>query len=140
MSNIRPYTTGFTTSNDGTTIGYRQFGRGRGLILVHGGMQGSQNFTRLAIALSDAFTVYVPDRRGRGVSGPHGENYCLEKECQGIQALLAQTDAQNLFGLSSGAIICSLTALTAPSVQRIALYEPSVVHKPSLANLLAGPL
>jgi pimeloyl-ACP methyl ester carboxylesterase len=124
MSNIRPYTAGFTTSNDGTTIGYRQFGRGPGLILVHGGMQGSQNFTRLAIALSDAFTVYVPDRRGRGLSGPHGENYCLEKECEDIQALIAQTGAQNLFGLSSGAIICLQTALTTPSVQRIALYEP----------------
>ena len=82
MSNTRPYTTRFTKSRGGTTIGYCQFGSGPDLILVHGGMQSSQNFTRLAIALSDAFTVYVPDRRGRGLSGPHGESYGLERECE----------------------------------------------------------
>ncbi|MEU1641010.1 alpha/beta hydrolase, partial [Nonomuraea sp. NPDC005701] len=56
-------------SADGTTIGYRRSGRGPGLILVHGGMQASQHFTKLAAALSTEFTVYVPDRRGRGLSG-----------------------------------------------------------------------
>ena len=62
MSSTRPYTTGFATSKDGTRIGYRQFGRGPSLILVHGGMQASQNFTKLAIALSDAFNSGQPER------------------------------------------------------------------------------
>lgn len=31
-----PYTTDFVTSKDGTTIGYRQMGRGPGLVLVRG--------------------------------------------------------------------------------------------------------
>jgi pimeloyl-ACP methyl ester carboxylesterase len=124
MSNTRSYTTGFTTSKDGTTIGYRKFGNGPGLILVHGGLQSSLNFTRLALALSDAFSVYAPDRRGRGLSGLHGPSYGLERECEDIEALIAQTGAQNLFGLSSGAIVLTQTALTTPSIQRIALYEP----------------
>jgi pimeloyl-ACP methyl ester carboxylesterase len=96
MSNARPYTTGSTTSKDGTTIGYRKFGNGPGLILVHGGLQSSQSFTRLALALSDAFSVYVPDRRGRGLGGPHGRSYGLERECEDIQSLIAQTGSQNL--------------------------------------------
>ena len=124
MPNKRPYTTGFTNSKDGTTIGYRQFGRGPGLILAHGGMQGSQNFTKLATALSDVFTLYVPDRRGRGLSGPHGESYNLAKECEDIEAIVAKTGAQNLFGLSSGAIVSLQTSLTTPSIKRVALYEP----------------
>ena len=77
MITERTFTTCSVTSRDGTTIGYRQVGSGPGLILLHGGMQSSRSFTNLAAALSDAFTVYVPDRRGRGLSGPHGENYGL---------------------------------------------------------------
>jgi len=71
-----PYRTDSVTS-DGTTIGYRQIGSGPGLILLHGGMQASQHYMRLATALSDAFTVYVPDRRGRGLSGPYGDQYAI---------------------------------------------------------------
>jgi pimeloyl-ACP methyl ester carboxylesterase len=124
MNNPRPVTMGFVTSKDGTTINFRQLGAGPGLVLLHGGMQASQNFTRLALELSDAFTVYVPDRRGRGLSGPHGNGYNLGKECEDVAALLAATGAWNLFGLSSGAIITLQTALTLPSIRKIALYEP----------------
>jgi pimeloyl-ACP methyl ester carboxylesterase len=52
-------------------------GRGPGVVLVHGGMQAAQNFTKLATVLADTFTVYVPDRRGRGLSGPFGDRYGL---------------------------------------------------------------
>jgi pimeloyl-ACP methyl ester carboxylesterase len=57
------YQRGFATSSDGTIIGYRQLGHGPALILVHGGMKSSQDFMQIAAALSDAFTVYLPDRR-----------------------------------------------------------------------------
>jgi hypothetical protein len=45
--------TGSVTSRDSTTIGYRQFGEGPGIIVVHGGVQAAHNFTKLAEALSD---------------------------------------------------------------------------------------
>jgi pimeloyl-ACP methyl ester carboxylesterase len=80
QGSARPYTLGSVVSRDGTTIGYRQFGSGPGIIAVHGGAQAAQNFTKLASALSDAFTVYVPDRRGRGRSGPPGDQYSLRAE------------------------------------------------------------
>jgi pimeloyl-ACP methyl ester carboxylesterase len=69
------YTTGSVTSKDGTIIGYRQLGSGPGIILVHGAVSSSQLFMKLGAALSDAFTVYIPDRRSRGLSGLFGDNY-----------------------------------------------------------------
>jgi pimeloyl-ACP methyl ester carboxylesterase len=123
-SRISSFILDHVTSADGTIIGYRQIGSGPGLILVHGGMMSSQNFTKLAQGLSDTFTVYVPDRRGRGLSGPHGNDYCLARESEDIQALINQTGAQNIFGLSSGAIISLQAALDAASIQKVALYEP----------------
>ena len=42
------YSTGSVTSADGTRIGYRQVGRGPGLVLVHGGGQAAQNLMQLA--------------------------------------------------------------------------------------------
>ncbi|HVB71957.1 MAG TPA: alpha/beta hydrolase [Ktedonobacteraceae bacterium] len=77
------YTTGSVTSA-GTTIGYPQIGSGPGLLFLHGGLQASQHYMRLATALSDAFTVYVPDRRGRGLSGPPGDQYSMAKGCKDV--------------------------------------------------------
>src|SRR3982751_3826500 len=107
--NTSTYTTHTATSADGTTIGYRQLGNGPGLILVHGGMMGSQNLMKLGQALANAFTVYVPDRRGRGLSGPAGD-YSLAKESQDMRAVIKATGATNVFGLSSGAIVTLQTA------------------------------
>jgi pimeloyl-ACP methyl ester carboxylesterase len=111
-------------SADGTTIGYRQLGRGAGVILMHGGMETSQDFMTLAAALSDAFTVYVVDRRGRGPSGPHGDGYSVDKEVDDVQAIVAATGARYIFGLSSGALVTLRAALATPALERIALYEP----------------
>src|SRR5437588_11902713 len=82
------YITDFVTSQDGTTIGYRQLGHGPGVVLVQGAMGSAQNFMQLTRALADAFTVYVPDRRGRGISGPYGEDYSIQKEVEDLDALL----------------------------------------------------
>ncbi|NUP02896.1 MAG: alpha/beta hydrolase, partial [Nonomuraea sp.] len=111
-------------SADGTTIGYRSSGHGPALILLHGAMLASQHFTKLAAALSADFTVHVPDRRGRGLSGPHGAGFSVEREVEDLQALVAATGASRVFGLSSGALVLLRTALVTPSLDRIALYEP----------------
>jgi pimeloyl-ACP methyl ester carboxylesterase len=119
------YSTGKVRSADGTTIGYRQFGRaGRSLILVHGGMMAAQNFSGLAAALSDRFCVLVPDRRGRGTSGPFGGDYRVQRECEDIRALAAHSGADGVFGLSSGALIALEAALRLPEIRRVAAYEP----------------
>ena len=102
-------------------------GEGPGLILVHGGIQASQNFMALGKALADEFTVYIPDRRGRGLSGPFGDDYSLMADAEDMQALVHQTKAQNIFGLSSGAIITLQTAILEPALKKVALYEPPIL-------------
>ncbi|MGD1035296.1 MAG: alpha/beta hydrolase [Candidatus Dormibacteria bacterium] len=118
------YTKDSVRSADGTTIGYRQFGQGPGVILVHGGMQASQDFVKLATELSDQFTIFVPDRRGRGMSGPFGDSYSVIRECEDVGALAEKSGAERIFGLSSGAIIALRASLTVPGLRQVALYEP----------------
>jgi pimeloyl-ACP methyl ester carboxylesterase len=74
------YTTGSVTSRDGTLIGFREMGHGPGVVLVHGTASSGHNHLELAEALADAFTVIVPDRRGRGLSGRYGENDGIQEE------------------------------------------------------------
>src|SRR5674536_89891 len=95
------YSPSSVTSRDGTTIGYRQLGDGPGIVLLHGGANASQNYMKLGALLSEAFTVYIPDRRGRGLSGPFGDNYSIQKEVEDLDAILKKTDAHNVFGLLS---------------------------------------
>lgn len=119
-----PPLAGSVRSADGTTIGYRRAGDGPAVVLVHGGGQASQNLMTLARALSDRFTVYVPDRRGRGMSGPYSKDHGVRKEVEDLEALLDQTHAHNVFGLSVGAVIAIEAARTLPAITRLALYEP----------------
>ena len=119
-------------SKDGTIIGYRQLGSGPGLILMHGGMAASQHFMKLGEALSDDFTVYIPDRRGRGLSGPFGDEYSIRKEVEDLDAILNKTDAHYVFGLSSGALITLEAALNLPAIHKIVLYEPPLYIDHSL--------
>jgi pimeloyl-ACP methyl ester carboxylesterase len=120
-------------SADGTAIGYRQAGTGPAVVLLHGAGQTSADLTRLAHALSGAFTVYAPDRRGRGRSGPVGEYRGLSTEIEDLSALLDTSGASRVFGLSSGAVIAIEAALVRPDITKLALYEPpltfdGVVH------------
>ncbi len=124
---------GEVRSADGTAIGYQRAGTGPAVILLHGAGQSSANLTRLAGALSEAFTVYVPDRRGRGRSGQYGDFRGLGTEIEDLSALLDACGASRLFGLSSGAVIAIEAALVRPDITRLALYEPpltfdGVVH------------
>jgi len=119
-----PYATGFVTSKDGTMIGYRQLGRGPGLVLVQGTMGTAYHFMQLAEALADTFTIYIPDRRGRGISGSGSADYNIQKEVEDLNALLTKTGTHYVFGLSSGAIISLKATLTLPSIHKLAIFEP----------------
>src|SRR5262249_50790787 len=133
-SRIRSMSTSYAKhsvkAKDGTNIGYRRLGDGPGLILLHGGMKSSQDFMRLGEALSDTFTVYLPDRRGRGLSGPPGDHFGVLREVEDVQAVIAKTGAHNLFGLSSGALVALKTAVTTAPTQRPAASD----GQPSIAR------
>ena len=112
------------TSADGTSIGYRRLGSGPALLLLHGGMMAAQNFMRLGKTLANDFTVAIPDRRGRGASGAFGSGYGLQSEVDDVAAVVAETGASRVFGLSSGAIIALELARELPVITRLAAYEP----------------
>jgi pimeloyl-ACP methyl ester carboxylesterase len=87
-------------------------------------MQSSRNFRKLAAALQDMFTVYIPDRRGHGLSGPYRACHGLATEVHDLDVLLRETGTRNVFGLSAGAVIALQAALELPAIERLALYEP----------------
>jgi pimeloyl-ACP methyl ester carboxylesterase len=120
-------TIGFVISKDGTTIGYRQLGRGPSVVVLHGAMESAQSHRQLAEALASDFTVYLPDRRGRGLSGPYRIDHDVEHDVEDMDALLAKTGAQYVFGVSSGAIISLQAALTLPAIQKAAIFEPPLM-------------
>lgn len=127
-------TTAAVTSSDGTTISYRQLGDGPGLVLLHGAMESSESHLQLAEALADSFTVYLPDRRGRGMSGMYGEDYSIAKEVADLDALLTATNTHNIFGVSAGAIIALRSALDLPAVWKAAIFEPPLIVNESLST------
>jgi pimeloyl-ACP methyl ester carboxylesterase len=129
---LEDYTTCFVTSKDGTTIGYRQLGRGPALLLLHGHMESAQSHIQLAEALAASFTVYLPDRRGRGLSGPYGKDYSIQKDVEDMDALLTKTGAHYVFGVSSGGIIWLQAALSLSSIHKAAIYEPPLLINGSL--------
>jgi pimeloyl-ACP methyl ester carboxylesterase len=125
------YITGAVVSKDGTTIGYRQLGRGPGLVVLHGAMESAQSHMQLAEALADSYTVYLPDRRGRGLSGPYGSGDGVQQDVEDMDALLTKTGAHDVFGVSSGAIISLQAALTLPAIRRAAIFEPPLMFNGS---------
>lgn len=74
-------------SEDGTPIAYSRTGHGPTVILVDGALchRGFGMSTQLAELLSDYFTVYTYDRRGRGESGDT-QPYSLDREIEDLRA------------------------------------------------------
>ena len=118
--------TGEVRSADGTVISYRQLGAGPPLLVLHGAMQSALSQRDLARALADRFTVLLPDRRGRGASGPFGADWSLQREVEDVAALLDRTGATRAVGISSGAVIL-LNAALGRTFDRLALFEPPLL-------------
>jgi pimeloyl-ACP methyl ester carboxylesterase len=122
-----PMTKGSVVSKDGTSIGYLRLGQGPAVVLLHGSMESARSHTRLALALADAFTVYLPDRRGRGMSGPYLPGYGIGTEVDDLDAVLAQSGAEMVFGVSAGGLAALEAARIRPAVRKVAVYEPALV-------------
>jgi pimeloyl-ACP methyl ester carboxylesterase len=114
------------TSSDGTVIAYTSTGAGPGLILVPGALAVAADFAPLADALSDAFAVHVIERRGRGDSGPQGEDYSITRECEDLRAVRSATGAALIFGHSFGGLVTLEEAIGDSGVRHLAVYEPGV--------------
>src|SRR5215475_2936657 len=132
MNDIGPsMTSGRVTSRDGTPIGYLKTGRGPAVVILHGSMESARSHTLLAQALASDFTVYLPDRRGRGLSGPHRPDHGVCTEVEDQQAVLAESGAEMVFGVSAGGLVVLEAARTLPGLRKIAVYEPALAMDPA---------
>lgn len=130
--------TAFAESKDGTKIGYTITGSGPGLVLVHGNASSSDDWAPVANILGDSMTVHCMDRRGRGLSGPQGDDYSSEKEREDIEALMKHTGSGFLFGHSYGALMAIEVARDplGAGLERVALYDPPLFAGEPLRRLM----
>jgi pimeloyl-ACP methyl ester carboxylesterase len=111
-------------SKDGTPIAFDQSGQGPALILVVGAFNDRSTGRPLAALLSEHFTAFNYDRRGRGMSGDTAP-YAIEREIEDIDALITEAGGSaSVFGYSSGAILALMAAARGLSITKLALYDP----------------
>lgn len=121
--------TDFTTSADGTRIAYEKVGSGPALVLVDGAMcyRDFGPCRSAAQHLSNTFTVYFYDRRGRGESGD-GPLYAPEREYEDLAAVIAATgETPFVLGYSSGAALALQAAASGVVMKKLAAYEAPYV-------------
>ncbi|OBG85720.1 hypothetical protein A5699_23560 [Mycobacterium sp. E802] len=112
-------------SKDGATISCHTAGQGPPLLLVHGGGGDHSRWTHIVGQLTERFTTYAMDRRGRGTSSDGTGMYDIETEFDDIAAVInAIGGSVDVLAHSFGAL-CSLeAALRTARIHRLALYEP----------------
>jgi len=120
-------------SPDGTEIAFQRSGEGPMLVLIVGAFNDRASTNTLASGLSDAFTVYEYDRRGRGNSGDTPP-YSVRREVEDLAAVIeAAGEPAFVFGHSSGAALALEAAATAVPIRALAVYEPPYTGRPNMA-------
>ncbi|MHA6534297.1 alpha/beta fold hydrolase [Paenibacillus sp. BAC0078] len=126
MKQLGSFTHSNVVSHDGTKIGFQSIGQGPGVLIIPGALSTSDDFTNIAYELSEALTLHIIDRRGRGRSGQQGSDYSIVKECEDIKVVQEVTGATNIFGHSFGGLAALEFASTNSSFKKVAVYEPGV--------------
>jgi len=114
------------TSTDGTPIAYDRTGDGPPVVLISGGLNQRVMYTKLVNLLSDRFTVYNYDRRGRGESGDGDpETYTMDLEIDDLRAVLdAVGEPALVVANCTGGIIAAHAAARGVPMAKLAMYEP----------------
>jgi len=137
-------TTRVVRSADGTEIAYDVTGSGPAVVVVEGAMCQRSMGTAQALTplLSEHYSVYAYDRRGRGQSGPGSSPYTVHREVEDLIAVLEAAGPDALVvGASSGAALVIEAARAGVQMRKVALYEvPFIVddthapHDPALGR------
>ena len=117
------------TSKDGTTIAYEVTGSGPALVLVDGALcyRDFGPGRDVAASLSDEYTVYVYDRRGRGDSGDTAP-YATAREVEDLAAVIGAAGGDAfVMGQSSGAALGLNAAAAGVAMRKLAVYEAPYV-------------
>jgi pimeloyl-ACP methyl ester carboxylesterase len=117
------------TSADGTTIAFDRSGHGPAVILVPGALNRRADPLNATLAelLSERFTVFNYDRRGRGDS-TDTPPYAVQREIEDLAALVQEAGGSAyVYGISSGGVLAMEAAHRLPSITKLAMYEPPFI-------------
>jgi pimeloyl-ACP methyl ester carboxylesterase len=116
-------------AEDGTEICGRVRGEGSPVVFVHGNVaDGSSEWSGLVPLLIDRFSCYLPDRRGRGLSGTHPD---LSRETQARDVLAFVRSLEQpaaLVGVSYGGMLALGAAAHTDAVAALVAREPLVLE------------
>jgi pimeloyl-ACP methyl ester carboxylesterase len=126
---MRPDRMHQAVSPDGTRIVGGVHGHGPPLVLVPGGpADGETGWLALLPSLSEHFTCYTINTRGRGPSGDHPD-HSRGRIVEDIVAFVEGIgDSVLLFGHSAGGAHALEAAANTAAVRALALYEPTLVE------------
>ncbi|HET9277338.1 MAG TPA: alpha/beta hydrolase [Flavitalea sp.] len=113
-------------SKDDTIVSFLSVGKGSGVIVLPGVLSLARDYAVFASALADNFAVHTLERRGRGRSGPQGDDYSIQKEIDDVLTLQRETAASFLVGHSYGGLVALEAARNNDAFTKIAVYEPGV--------------
>jgi pimeloyl-ACP methyl ester carboxylesterase len=120
------------TSKDGTSIAYDRSGEGPPVILVSGGSVDRSSNAPVGALLTDRFTVFNYDRRGRGPSGDTPP-YAVRREVEDLEAVIgAAGGSAFVYGTSSGAALVLEAAAAGVAIAKLALWEPPYIIDPAM--------
>ncbi len=116
------------TSTDGVTIGGAVHGQGPPLVFLHGAVgDGDIDWDLLLGHLIGRFTCYLPNLRGRGLSGDHPDlrtSRIVEDFATYVDSIGEPT---GLVGWSGGASWALAVAAKADTVTAVAPFEPGML-------------
>lgn len=113
-------------SADGTAIAYEVTGTGPAVVVIGGGLNDRVMFTPFVTMMSEHFTIYNYDRRGRGDSD-YGDpdNYTIQREVEDLAAVIEAADEPcSVFANCTGAIIAIHAAAAGVPMEKLGMYEP----------------
>ncbi len=96
----------YASAKDGTRLYYKDWGRGRPVVLMHGWPLSGDTFDETALALAErGYRAIVPDRRGFGRSDQPWDGYDYDTFADDLAAVLEEADVGGplaLAGFSMG--------------------------------------
>lgn len=113
-------------SQDGTIVSFLSVGKGPGVIVLPGVLSMARDYAAFSSALAGNFSVHTLERRGRGRSGPQGDDYGIQKEIDDVLAVQRDTGAHLLVGHSYGGLIALEVGRNNHTFIKIAVYEPGI--------------
>jgi pimeloyl-ACP methyl ester carboxylesterase len=118
-------------SPDGSVIGYKTFGDGPPMVLVHGTGADHTRWAAVRDRLARRYRLHLVDRRGRGLSRDQADEadeatvYDIRREAEDIAAVAEATGGGVYLVAHSYGALCALHAVrVTDAVARLVAYEP----------------